>query len=195
MAVKKYYVIWAGKKTGIFTTWDECKQYVTGFKGARYKSFSSKEEAEAAFKGETRSSGKTDTYIAESLCVDAACSGNPGLMEYQGVYTKTGKQIFHFGPVENGTNNIGEYLAIVHGLSYLKKHNIVMPIYTDSQTAISWVRNKKANTSIARNEKTERLWTLIERANNWLKENKVEVPIIKWETDNWGEIKADFGRK
>ncbi|GMB09600.1 ribonuclease H1 domain-containing protein [Thermolongibacillus altinsuensis] len=202
----KYYVVWEGKTKGIFSSWDECKQYVLGVAGAKYKSFSSKEEAEQAYqegwmkyyrtaeKERTPQTIENAAYIEESICVDAACSGNPGQMEYKGVYTKTGEVLFHFGPAL-GTNNIGEFLAIVHALAFLKQHGKDWPIYSDSQTAIKWVKAKKVNTSLIRNKDTERVWQLIERAEQWLKQNDYNNPILKWETDRWGEIKADFGRK
>lgn len=210
MAKNKYYVVWEGRKKGIFTTWDECKRYVTGVTGAKYKSFTSKTEAEEAysagwkkyFQKQSRSSKATSAtrpsqnskYIEESISVDAACSGNPGAMEYQGVNTKTGEKLFHFGPIL-GTNNIGEFLAIIHGLSYLKENNLSLPIYTDSQTAMKWVRMKKANTTLARKKETEKVWELIHRGEEWLKSNTYTNPIFKWETEIWGENKADFGRK
>ena len=209
----KFYVVWKGNKEGIYTTWDECKQQVLGVPGAKYKSFSSLEEAEQAYSNGWKSNSSeknrrentyktqgtldlfTDTsYLEESICVDAACSGNPGAMEYKGVYTKNGKVLFHFGPTL-GTNNIGEFLAIVHGLSFVKKYNKDLPIYSDSLTAIKWVRVKRANTSLPRNRDTERVWKLIERAENWLKENDYKNKVLKWETNRWGEVKADFGRK
>ena len=129
-----------------------------------------------------------------ALAVDAACSGNPGMMEYQGVYVATGQRIFHFGPMF-GTNNIGEFLAIVHALAYMKKQNISMPIYSDSRNAMNWVRQKKCRTKLERNAKTEPLFQLIERAEKWLRDNTISVPIIKWDKTLWGETPADFGRK
>lgn len=130
-----------------------------------------------------------------AIAVDAACAGNPGAMEYRGVYLQTGKEIFHFGPV-HGTNNIGEFLAIVHGLALLKQKNLpLMPIYSDSVNAQLWVRKRKCKTTLERNEKTEELYQMIERAEKWLRTNTYGNPIIKWETDKWGEIPADFGRK
>lgn len=133
--------------------------------------------------------------INNSIAVDAACSGNPGKMEYRGVYLRTGKEIFHFGPVL-GTNNIGEFLAIVHGLALLKQKGLdTMPIYSDSVNAQLWVRNKKCKTTLVRDEKTEQLHQMIERAETWLRNNTYQNPIIKWPTDQWGEIPADFGRK
>lgn len=207
MAKQKYYVVWSGKQTGIFTSWAECKRQVNGVKGARYKSYLSKTEAEKAFhrggdvmnkKKETnkkQSSSIDSEYIRESISVDAACSGNPGDMEYRGVCTKNGKEVFHYGPVPNGTNNIGEFLAIVHALALLKEKGEQIPIYSDSLIAIGWVRKKQANTSIPRDVSTEHLWNLMERAQKWLQNNTYPNKILKWETKQWGESKADFGRK
>jgi ribonuclease HI len=206
MAGKKYYVVWNGRKTGIFETWAECEAQTKGFQGARFKSFPTIEEATKAFKaGYSKTSTIKSTVTKsksvapppielDSLSVDAACSGNPGMMEYRGVYTKTGDQIFHFGPIL-GTNNIGEFLGIVHALSYLKQKGEATTVYSDSKTAISWVRNKKANTTLARNTDTEAVWKLIDRAEKWLLENSYKNKIIKWETSELGEIRADFGRK
>lgn len=133
--------------------------------------------------------------INEALAVDAACSGNPGPMEYRGVYLRTGKEIFHFGPV-HGTNNIGEFLALVHALALLKQKGLhTMPIYSDSVNAQIWVRKKKCKTTLARTPETEYLYQLIARAEAWLRNNTYQNPIIKWPTEEWGEIPADFGRK
>ncbi|GAA0335077.1 ribonuclease H family protein [Bacillus carboniphilus] len=213
---KKYYVVWQGRNPGIYTSWDECKEQVNGYQGAKYKSFPTHQEAEAAFKvgwgkslassgnGKNKTStGKwrgashetSEEIIYESISVDAACSGNPGDLEYQGVDTQTGERIFHVGPLENGTNNIGEFLAIVHALALLKKQNSNRPIYSDSATAIGWVKKGKANTQLERSNKTEKVWNLIKRAEHWLSENTYTNKIYKWETKVWGEIKADFGRK
>lgn len=211
---KKFYVVWRGRKTGIFNTWAECEQQTKGFQGASFKSFPTLAEAEKAFKGgktgftgtakgktsgvrkNNSGSGTLEKPIVNenSISVDAACSGNPGMMEYQGVSTKTGEVIFHFGPIL-GTNNIGEFLAIVHALSLLQKKGLNTEIYTDSVTALSWVRNKKANTSLVRNAGTEQVWDMIQRAEKWLRENTYSNKIIKWDTKALGEIKADFGRK
>jgi len=195
---KKYYVVWQGKQRGIYTSWEECRHQVHGYAGAKYKSFPSREEAEKAFKfgsDPKQEQTKSENYIVDSLSVDAACSGNPGVMEYQGVYTKTGEQLFHYGPVPKGTNNIGEFLAIVHALAYLKQKDSSLPIYSDSATAIAWVRNRRANTNLIEDEETKDLWDVIRRAEKWLRENDYNNEILKWETHLWGESKADFGRK
>ena len=219
MSKKKFYVVWNGLNPGIYHSWDDCQAQIKGVKGAVYKSFDSKEEAERAYaspayeyikrvpKGEDSASAMPalSSQRAEGGCrrpglgiyalaVDAACSGNPGPMEYRGVYLGDGKEIFHFGPV-HGTNNIGEFLAIVHALAMLDKQGLKMTIYSDSRTAISWVRKKCCKTQLERTEKTEQLFQLIERAEAWLKAHRVTNPIVKWETEHWGEIPADFGRK
>ena len=131
---------------------------------------------------------------ADAWAVDAACSGNPGIMEYRCVDLATGAVVFHYGPVF-GTNNIGEFLAIVHALALMKQKGIRKTIYSDSRTAISWVTKKKCKTTLEHNAKTAPLYNVIMRAERWLLTNVYDVRIIKWETRQWGEIPADFGRK
>jgi ribonuclease HI len=208
---KKYYTVWKGHKTGVFETWDDCKAQIKDFEGAQYKSFATFDAAKKALKGNYKDFiSKNKKFTSElsleqlkkigqpnynSISVDAASSGNPGKMEYRGVDTKTKKQLFLQGPFEEGTNNIGEFLAIVHGLALLKKNNSNRIIYTDSRTAISWVKKKTCNTKLERNDKNKTLFELVDRAVNWLKTNTYNTVIVKWETKAWGEIPADFGRK
>lgn len=212
MAVKpkKYYVVWHGRKNGIFDTWAECNAQVKGFKGARYKSFLSYAEAKAAFGGSSssyigrgRSSSTASSAssrdvgkpIWKSVSVDAACSSATLEMEYQGVETDTGELIFREGPLAEGTNNVGEFLAIVQAARILKEQNSDLPIYSDSKTALAWVRKKKANTTLARTSKNKEIFKRIDQAESWLVNNTIKNRILKWETKAWGEIAADFGRK
>ena len=211
MAKNKYYVVWKGVTPGIYDNWADCKAQVENQKGAKYKSFETRDEAALAYEQgyvhylKTVSSPKAidklspvapiGKPIEESLAVDAACSGNPGDMEYRGVYTATGQEIFHIGPLKKGTNNVGEFLALVHGLALLKQKNSSLPIYSDSRNAISWVKKKKCKTLLERLPDNEVIFDLIERAEKWLNENEYSTPIYKWETSVWGEIPADFGRK
>lgn len=209
---QKYYVVWEGNQTGIFDSWAKCQLQIKGYPNARYKSFNSKLEAENAYydgagahinygskasKTKNRLVDLSEADIEwESICVDAACSGNPGDMEYRGVDTKTGDQIFHVGPFRKGTNNIGEFLALVHGLAYLKKHGYHnMPIYTDSKIAMGWIKQKTARTKLEKSAINKPLFDLIDRGIIWLKNNSYKNPILKWNTKEWGEIPADFGRK
>ena len=131
---------------------------------------------------------------ADAWAVDAACSGNPGKMEYRAVDLATGAQVFHFGPI-HGTNNIGEFLAIVHALALMEQKGISKTIYSDSYNAILWVSKKKCKTKLERNSQTEKLFEIIARAEKWLRCHAVRTPLMKWETSRWGEIPADFGRK
>lgn len=208
---KKYYTVWKGHHTGVFESWDDCKAQIKDFQGAIYKSFDNFDAAKKALKGNYKDYiGKSKTFKSEltaeqlkkigqpnlnSIAVDAASSGNPGIMEYRGVDTKTKKQLFKQGPFEEGTNNIGEFLAIVHGLALLKQNNSNRIIYTDSKTAISWVKKKKCNTKLERNPKNKTVFDLVDRAIIWLNQNTYTTTIVKWETKAWGEIPADFGRK
>lgn len=206
MAKKKYYVVWEGRQTGIFETWAECEKQVKGYSGARYKSYPTKEEAERAFNAGSdlkESSDKPKSLqedlseiIWDSVSVDVGSRGNPGIIEYKGVDTKTGEVLFSHDEIHIGTNNMGEFLAIVHALKYLKERGEeTKPIYSDSKTAIKWVKDKKVKSTLKRTEETEQMWTLIEQAEEWLANNEYFNPILKWETDKWGEIKADYGRK
>ena len=212
MAKQKFYVVWEGVTPGIYTSWTDCQLQIKGYDSAKYKSFDTREEAEHAFamspnayigknakkKAENIKSSSPEFFpavvIDNSLAVDAACSGNPGPMEYRGVHVASRQEIFHFGPMR-GTNNIGEFLALVHGLALLKQKGFDMPIYSDSVNAINWVRQKKCKTQLPRTSETEELFLLIERAEKWLRENTYSTRILKWETKEWGEIPADFGRK
>lgn len=221
MAASKYYVVWEGKKPGIYTSWTECKAQVDGYPQAKYKSYPSAAEAEAAYaagwkkqwgQGSKAAGGSSAARKAsggagassqasaeeidyDSISVDVGTRGNPGLVEYKGVDTRTGEILFYNGPIENGTNNLGEFIAIVHALSYLKMRGSAQTVYTDSRTALSWLRNKKVASNLARNESTRQIWELTDRAVRWLETNTYPNQVRKWNTEEWGEIKADFGRK
>jgi ribonuclease HI len=207
----KFYAVWKGHHPGVFDSWEDCKAQIKDFKGAQYKAFTTFAAAKNALNEPYKAHiGKTKQFKSElnaeqlerigqpnpnSISVDAASSGNPGTMEYRGVDTLTKKQLFKQGPFDAATNNIGEFLAIVHGLAYLKKRESNRIIYTDSKTAISWVTKKTCNTKLERNAKNQPVFELVRRAENWLKENTYTTTIVKWETKAWGEIPADFGRK
>jgi ribonuclease HI len=205
----KYYVVWKGKETGIFDSWDKCKRQIEGFTGAQYKSFKTKQAAETAFNSSPKDFiGKNASFeseltpqelakigkpIPESVSVDAAFDGD--VMEYKGVYTKTKLELFKMGPFEGATNNIGEFLAIVHAFGYLKKQKNSAPVYSDSLTAISWVKHQHAKTKLVATKENQSLFFLIDRAEKWLRENQYPNRLLKWETKAWGENPADFGRK
>jgi len=198
----KFYVVWRGNKPGVYRSWQECKTQIKNVKGALFKSFENIELAEKAyklgydkFKKEMVINDNFDGPDLNSISVDAASSGNPGVMEYQGVNSETKEILFKMGPFNNATNNIGEFLALVHGIATLEKQSKKKIIYSDSITAMSWVRKKNCQTKLKRNKENEDVFILIERAIAWLKANKYSAIIKKWDTKNWGEIPADFGRK
>ncbi|MCH5181566.1 MAG: ribonuclease H family protein [Prevotellaceae bacterium] len=225
---KKYYVVWTGRHTGVFTTWADCEAQVKGAAGARFKAFATRAEAEAAFRAgapseaprrarkpnadnartagtgseSPRPAGKdSQTAVsaaatAKAWAVDAACSGNPGPMEYRCVDMATGRSLFHVGPLR-GTNNIGEFLALVHALALIRREGLTgMTVYSDSRNALLWLKARKCRTKLPETAATAEVHELIRRAERWLAANRWDdVRIEKWHTDLWGEIPADFGRK
>ncbi len=209
---QKYYVVWVGRQPGVYDNWQECEQQVKKFPGAKFKAFETRAEAEQAFNHppEKYISSKKKADAVErpvisyneipdiekdAIAVDASSQGNPGIMEYRGVYLRTGEEIFRVGKFYDATNNIGEFLAIVHALAYMKNKGLEWPVYSDSLTAIKWVKQKKCKTTLKQTERNKKVFELIYRAEKWLQENTYNNPIIKWDTKKWGEIPADFGRK
>jgi ribonuclease HI len=214
-----YYVVWQGRTPGIYDSWEACEAQVKGADGARYKGFATLPEAQQAF------AASPDDYIVKkvpttnealtrpttnealtgpttfahpllpALAVDAACSGNPGLMEFRGVVADTGTEVFHRGPYPAGTNNIGEFLALVLGLAYLKKHNLPWNLYSDSRTALAWLRKGHAETKLVCTAENQELFLMLRKAEQWLHDNTWTTTVLKWDTEHWGEIPADFGRK
>ncbi|EFM10487.1 ribonuclease H-related protein [Paenibacillus curdlanolyticus YK9] len=226
MAGSKHYVVWVGRKPGVYATWAECQKQTHKFDGAKFKSFESKAAADAAYKAgwETNwgqgkaaagtSGGSSAAYRStarsaaskaaapesleidyDSISVDVGTSGNPGPTEYKGVDTQTGEVVFACGPIRKGTNNLGEFLAIVHALRYLQQLGSNKTVYSDSVNAMKWVNQKAVASTLARDASTAEIWRLVDDAVLWLKTNRYENKVLKWQTKLWGEIKADYGRK
>jgi ribonuclease HI len=205
----KFYVVWRGRETGVFDSWDDCKVQIHGFDKALYKSFDTKAEALKAFRDKPHEhigttppaakAGGSRMFVGQpntdSLVVDAAWNTATGDMEYQGIYLATRQRLFLMGPYADGTNNIGEFLAIVHALALLHQKGSNIPVYSDSRTAISWVKKKKANTKLDPTPRNAVLFELLQRAETWLQTHAFANPVLKWETEYWGENPADFGRK
>jgi ribonuclease HI len=137
--------------------------------------------------------------------VDGATEGNPGMSEYRCIDLATKEIIFH-QKIGVATNNITEFLAVVHAIAEAKKRNLKVQIYTDSITALSWVKYKKCNSSLKVGRYTQLAIDLQQRAENYLMGCKLnlseadvikidEIEVLKWFTQSWGEIPADFGRK
>ncbi|MFI2858059.1 ribonuclease H [Paenibacillus sp. JSM ZJ436] len=219
MAKGKFYVVWVGARPGIYTSWAECQQQVNHSAGAKYKAFATRAEAEQAYaagwkgywgqsgsapKKKAAESGKKGTEGSQpgsldidydSISVDVGTRGNPGPVEYKGVDTRTGSIIFSKGPIAKGTNNLGEFLAIVHALAYLHQLGDSRSIYSDSANALKWVKQKKVSSTLPRDSSTTEIWELIDRAEAWLRTHTYSNKVLKWQTREWGEIKADYGRK
>ncbi|WP_028559383.1 ribonuclease H [Paenibacillus pinihumi] len=222
MSKSKFYVVWEGKKPGVYTSWPECQKQVGGVTGAKYKSYESRAAADKAFQegwkkhwgqGAQPGSASAGKYSGaagkrksadiaavgeidyDSISVDVGTHGNPGPVEYRGVDTRTGQVLFSNEKIGKGTNNLGEFLAIVHGLAYLKQQGSSKTIYSDSLNALKWLREKKVSTTLVKDESTRQIWELIERAEEWLRNNTYDNKVLKWQTKVWGEIKADYDRK
>jgi ribonuclease HI len=205
MAKHKYYVVWKGRKPGIYSSWGECEAQVKGFTDAQYKAFGNRAAAEAAFRGVYEDyrgkPGNSQEWLFSptkpelpSICVDAACSGSPGPLEYRGVLTENGEQVFHAGPFPDGTNNVGEFLAIVLAMDWLATKKLDWPIYSDSANAITWINAGKCNTRLKPTASNSMLFQFIAHAEEALSAYPA-FKVLKWDTQAWGEIPADFGRK
>ncbi len=220
MAKQKFYVVWVGREPGVYDNWSDCEEQILNFPGAKFKSFSSAAEAAQAYRGSDDDSNPADlgslliaaadrrettpnipTYMSNpdidktAWAVDASCQGNPGIMEYRGVELSTGKEIFRVGPFQDGTNNIGEFLAIVHALAEMNRRNEWHNIYSDSKTAQAWIRNRQVKTQLKQTDRNAKLFELLGRGLVWIRSHSWPVKIMKWQTELWGEIPADFGRK
>lgn len=219
MGKRKFYVVWVGREPGIYEEWSDCHEQIDGFPGARYKAFDSQTAATIAFRGDPDQEATIIEAIAahnadkarqaeapalfdipeinpDAIAVDGACAGNPGMMEYRGVDVKSGIELFHVGPLADGTNNVAEYLALVHALAYLyAKGDSTTPIYSDSRTGRSWLKNRGHRSKLERTPRNAKIFELLERADNWIRTHETRNPVLRWDTDAWGEIPADFGRK
>lgn len=219
---RKFYVVWVGREPGIYEDWDDCQAQVSMFPGAKFKAFDSQTEATLAFRGDAEDESDIIRRIADhnaakaksepmqnaifsipeinpnAIAVDGACSnrGGRGMMEYRGVWVADGHELFHLGPLPDGTNNVAEYLALVHALAFLYQRNdSTTPVYSDSKTARSWVRNRGHRSTLERTPVNGRIFELLERADAWVRTHSLLNPILRWDTERWGEIPADFGRK
>lgn len=210
--MSKYYVVWVGRDPGVYDNWDDAHEQISGFPGARCKAFATQAEAVRAYRGDDSREALTLSHLNDhaarlinyadfpdidlhAIAVDASCLGNPGQMEYRGVDLATGQEIFRQGPFHDATNNIGEYLALVHALSLCARTGDTRTIYSDSVTALAWLRNRRAKTTLRPTPRNQRLLTLLARADAWVQTHTWQNPVRKWNTDAWGEIPADFGRK
>ena len=215
----KYYVVFRGFNPGVYDNWDEARLQTEGFPDALVKSFPTSAEATRAYRNFSGSEDREELFRLitppqvfipsqsqasltdnpeidpDAWAVDASCLGNPGKMEYRGIEIKTGKILFQKGPFEDATNNIGEYLALVHAMALMMQRNDIHTIYSDSKTALSWVRNHRVKTQLKPSAKNAKVFELLARASLWVNTHQFPGRIVKWQTERWGEIPADYGRK
>lgn len=193
-----FYVVWAGRTPGIYNSWKECESQVKGFKGARFKSFADENLALASY-GVGRALDSLDPYgssgpVPMSYSVSASCSADNGFLEYRGVVTATGREIFRVGHLPEGSGDIGEFLAVCHALALCVRRGLEVPVYTDSQHAYTWIRRRKCGSALARTAANQTL-NLVERAERWLAGNTWRSPVLQWNTKAWGDIPAALIRK
>jgi ribonuclease HI len=207
----KFYVVWHGHEPGIYNSWAKCRAAIRGVSNARYKGFSTREAAERALgegSAEHWGTGKHVSRLSEqalarvgqplapSICVDAGCDAPVGVMEYRGVQMPDRSIVFAHKPIQQATNNMGEFLALVHALGFLKKQQLDWPVYSDSVTALAWLNRRNVRSkAMAEGRTSPQADDLVRRALDWLGSNEFANPILKWQTEAWGEIPADYGRK
>lgn len=217
---KKFYVVFKGRNPGVYDDWNDAKEQIEGFTNPVYKGFGSPSEAAEAYRKFTQKADNGDLgkflvkassrnlpkqgqpdYMTnpevdlDAWAVDASCLGNPGKMEYQGVELMTGRTLFRIGPFDDATNNIGEFLAIVHAMALMMNQGKFHNIYSDSVSGMAWVRNRKIKTQLQQTPRNGKVFELMARAITWLNTHQFPCKVLKWQTDLWGEIPADFGRK
>lgn len=217
---RKFYVVWVGHNPGIYDNWNDAQEQVINFPGAKYKSYDDIDEATAAYRGDPREQlglmrallqhkpdynpserdySKLPGIRLDAIAVDGACAGNPGRMEYRAVRVADGSEVFRIGDKTEltGTNNIAEYLGMIHLAALLARSgDFTTPIYTDSRNTLAWLRRGHSKTTLASTPETAKTLELLARADAWLAANgPIRNPVIKWPTEEWGEIPADFGRK
>ena len=131
---KKFYVVWAGRETGVFTDWATTHRHVNAFPGARFKSFSSRTEADQAFRsGGPPSTGRRPARASSGVAArmepaaaaiglqiycDGACDPNPGRAGSGIAVYRDGKleQLWYGLYSPHGTNNTAELNALHHAL-------------------------------------------------------------------------------
>lgn len=217
---KKYYVVFKGHNPGVYDDWGDALDQISGFPSPVYKGYGSAGEAAEAYRkySQKQESGDLGRFLAsasaralpspgqpdymtnpevdlDAWAVDASCQGNPGRMEYQGVELMTGRTLFRIGPFDDATNNIGEFLAIVHAMALMAREGRFHNIYSDSVSGMAWVRNRKVKTQLQSTPRNAKVFELMARAVTWLQTHQFPAKVLKWQTDRWGEIPADFGRK
>lgn len=191
---KKYYAVAIGKKTGIFTNWEETKELVYNFPNSKYKSFKKVSDAEKWLDGNANNRINKKAKISNNeiqkpsdnkiiIYTDGACKKNPGPGGY-GVLLLSKDKIKEISEgFRLTTNNRMELLACIVGLASLRKKSVV-ELYSDSSYVVNsinkgWAKRWRSNgwkqnkTKYAENiDLWEKLLKLTEKHNvsfNWVK--------------------------
>jgi ribonuclease HI len=162
---QKFYVVWSGRQTGVFTDWATTQRAVNKYAGARFKSFPTRAEAEEAFAGgvatsaspnaagrqkaatpdSERRASHTAHHFEVTIYCDGACEPNPGHAGSGIVVYRTGKLAELWFGLYNptGTNNSAELNALYHALrmaeAEIKAGNTV-EVCSDSAYSINCIR-------------------------------------------------------
>lgn len=191
---KKYYVVWRGRETGIFTSWDACLRSVNDFQGALFRGYSTWEEAhDAHLNGYWREVAKnkavtpTTEVIRHSFATDAVHNAD-GTFSYFITDIEQSRTIYRSPSFHDSNLNVCRFLAIVHALAILTKTSDTRPVYSPSATAISWVSRRECRTSLCRTLGNTVTFDLIIRAGRFLADNLMSNPILRWESESWGEV-------
>lgn len=161
----KVYAVKNGRKTGIFSTWEECEKQVAGYAGAKFKSFSSVPEALLWLEETSASPHPAAEYI---VYTDGSCLQNPnGPGGWAAIIqeTATGKEYELHGGAPSTTNNRMELNAAVAALAHIENPSSIA-LYTDSQYLKNtftkhWIDNWKRNgwkTAVGTDVKNKDLW-------------------------------------
>ena len=186
------YAVWQGRRTGIFTKWEEARAQIDGYPSPGFAAFLSRAEAERELEERRRLLAPAGPPPEAGIAVDAACAGAVGPLEYRGIDLRTGETVFAEGPVDAGTNNLGEFLAIVRALEMLDRQEVSGPIWSESDVAIAWVGEGRHRSSVKPTDRNRELRRRLCRAELFLVDAPAPADVRRWRSDAWGAIPVEF---
>lgn len=128
----------------------------------------------------------------DKIIVHSTANTKTKRMAYKGFNESTNKWIFKVKYKGYCTQNVADFMAIVHALHYCKINNIDLPIYNDNLVAIKWVKDKKVNSLLIKTKENHELFQSFENALVILKQNDFLNPILFWKKKELGNIKNPF---
>ena len=156
----KFYAVRTGRNPGVYTSWDACRREVDGFKGAEYKSFKSRGEAEAyvekGLRGERAEGDVNDTTLMKAF-IDGSYDNARKIYSYGSVITWNGQKIKLFGADTDPRfvefrNVAGEIIAATRTLQFaVENEQPAIEIYYDYMGIEKWAtREWKRNNELTR---------------------------------------------